>query len=52
MAKKKETIQDIIDRIDEDLMTLRDKVEELEDNACDHDDDDMDEDEDEDEDEE
>ncbi len=31
MAKKKqETVSDIIDRIEEDLMTLRDKVEELE----------------------
>lgn len=49
MAKKKETIQDIIDRIEDDLITLRDKVQELEDKACDHDDDDMDEDEDEDE---
>lgn len=40
MAKKKqETIQDIIDRIEEDLITLRDKAQELEDNACDHDDD-------------
>jgi len=38
MAKKKEeTIQDIIDRIEEDLITLRDKVQDLEDNACDHD---------------
>ncbi len=41
MAKKKETIQDIIDRIEEDLITLRDKAEELEEKACDHDDDDM-----------
>lgn len=49
MAKKKETIQDIIDRIEEDLITLRDKAQDLEDKACDHDDDDMDEDEDEDE---
>ena len=40
MAKKKEeTIQDIIDRIEEDLITLRDKVQDLEDNACDHDED-------------
>lgn len=42
MAKKKETIQDIIDRIEEDLITLRDKAQDLEDKACDHDDDDMD----------
>jgi hypothetical protein len=37
--KKEETIQDIIDRLEEDLMTLRDKVELLEEKACDHDDD-------------
>ena len=39
MAKKKkeETIQDIMDRIDEDLMTLRDKVEELENQDSDDD---------------
>jgi hypothetical protein len=31
MAKKKEeTLSDIIDRIEEDLITLRDKVDELE----------------------
>jgi hypothetical protein len=31
MAKKKEeTLTDIIDRIEEDLITLRDKVEEME----------------------
>ena len=36
MAKKKqETVSDIIDRIEEDLMTLRDKVEELENHECD-----------------
>ena len=53
MAKKKEeTIQDIIDRIEEDLITLRDKVIELEDSKCDHDEDDYEDDEDEDEDEE
>lgn len=35
MAKKKqETVSDIIDRIEEDLMTLRDKVEELENHEC------------------
>jgi len=35
MGKKKEdTIQDIIDRLEEDLITLRDKVQELEDNQC------------------
>ena len=37
--KKKETIQDIIDRMEEDLITIRDKAQELEDGACDHDDD-------------
>jgi hypothetical protein len=37
--KKEETIQDIIDRIEEDLITIRDKAQELEDSACDHDDD-------------
>lgn len=37
VKKKEETIQDIIDRIEEDLITLRDKVEDLEDSACDHD---------------
>lgn len=39
MAKKKkeETIQDIMDRIDEDLMTLRDKVDELENQDSDDD---------------
>jgi len=30
MGKKKETIQDIIDRMNEDLESLRDKVDELE----------------------
>ena len=39
MAKKKETIQDIIDRIEEDIITLRDKAIELEDSKCDHDED-------------
>ena len=50
MAKKpkNETIQDIIDRIEEDLITLRDKVIELEDHECDSDSDDDFEDEDED----
>ena len=52
MAKKKETIQDIIDRIEEDIITLRDKAIELEDSKCDHDEDDYEDDEDEDEDEE
>jgi hypothetical protein len=53
MAKKKQSIEDIMDRIQEDLDTLRDKVIELEDNQCqcnDNDedlDDDIDEDEDE-----
>ena len=41
MAKKKqETVSDIIDRIEEDLMTLRDKVEELENHECEEDEDD------------
>ena len=46
MAKKKkqETVSDIIDRIEEDLMTLRDKVEELENHECDGDEDDSEED--------
>lgn len=50
MAKKpkNETIQDIIDRIEEDLITLRDKAIELEDHECDSDSDDNFEDEDED----
>jgi hypothetical protein len=30
MAKKKETLQDILDRIQEDIDTIREKVEELE----------------------
>ena len=36
MAKKKkeETIQDIMDRIQEDIDILRDKAQELEDNQC------------------
>ena len=52
MAKKKQSIEDIMDRIQEDLDTLRDKVIELEDNQCQcNDDEDIDEDEDEDEDE-
>jgi hypothetical protein len=44
MAKKpkNETIQDIIDRIEEDLITLRDKAIELEDHECDSDSDDDD----------
>jgi len=37
---KNETIQDIIDRIEEDLITLRDKAIELEDHECDSDSDD------------
>lgn len=50
MAKKpkNETIQDIIDRIEEDLITLRDKAIELEDHECDSDSNDDFEDEDED----
>lgn len=49
MAKKpkNETIQDIIDRIEEDLISLRDKVTELEDHECDSNSDDDFEDEDE-----
>jgi len=44
MAKKKqETVSDIIDRIEEDLMTLRDKVEELENHECEEDEDDSEE---------
>ena len=34
MAKKKQSIEDIMDRIQEDLDTLRAKVIELEDNQC------------------
>ena len=45
MAKKKETIQDILDRINEDIETIREKVEELESHECDNDDDFEDEDE-------
>ena len=44
MAKKKETIQDILDRINEDIETIREKVEELEsENDSDFDDEDEDE---------
>jgi hypothetical protein len=55
MAKKKkvETIQDIMDRIQEDIDILRDKAQDLEDNQCrcdSSDDDDFLDDEDEDED--
>lgn len=39
MGKKKETIQDIMDRIQEDIETLRDKVEILENHECDADED-------------
>ena len=50
MAKKKQSIEDIMDRIQEDLDTLRDKVIELEDNQCQcNDDEDLDDDTDEDE---
>jgi hypothetical protein len=58
MAKKKkvDTIQDIMDRIQEDIDILRDKAIDLEDNQCECDssdsDDDFSDDEDEDEDEE
>ena len=53
MAKKKQSIEDIMDRIQEDLDTIRDKVIELEDNQCqcNNDDEDLDDDIDEDEDE-
>ena len=47
MPKKRETIGDILDRIEEDLMTLREKVEEEMENQEDHDDDDSYDDEDE-----
>jgi hypothetical protein len=44
MAKKpkNETIQDILDRIEEDLISIRDKAEELENHECDSDSDDED----------
>ena len=35
--KKSETIQDILDRIQEDIDTIRDKAEELENHDCDSD---------------
>ena len=38
--KKSETIQDILDRIQEDIDTIRDKAEELENHDCDSDSDD------------
>jgi|LakMenE01Jun11ns_1017448.scaffolds.fasta_scaffold9745415_3 hypothetical protein len=46
VKKKKEDIQDIMDRIQEDLDTLRDRVIDLEDNQCqcDNDDEDLDDD--------
>lgn len=47
MPKKKETIEDILDRIEEDLMTLRAKVEEEMEDQEDYDDDDSYDDEDE-----
>ena len=40
--KKEETIQDIMDRIQEDLDILRDKAQDLEDNQCQCDDSDSD----------
>lgn len=44
MAKKKETIQDILDRINDDIETIREKVEELEsENESDFNDEDEDE---------
>ena len=39
MGKKKETIQDIMDSIQADIETLRDKVEVLENHDCDSDED-------------
>lgn len=48
--KKQETLQDVIDRIEEDLISLREKAEELEDNQCECPDEDEDLDEDSDED--
>ena len=43
MAKKpkNETIQDILDRIEEDLISIRDKADAFEDHDCDSDDDDF-----------
>ena len=38
---KNETIQDILDRIEEDLITIRDKADAFEDHDCDSDDDDF-----------
>jgi hypothetical protein len=54
MAKKpkNETIQDILDRIEEDLISIRDKADEFENHDCDSDDDFEDDDSDEDSDEE
>ena len=45
MAKKKETLQDILDRIQEDIDTIREKIEELESQTDGSDFDDEDEDE-------
>jgi len=39
--QKNETIQDILDRIEEDLITIRDKADAFEDHDCDSDDDDF-----------
>ena len=49
--KKSETIQDILDRIQEDIDTIREKAEELENHDCDSDSDSDDDFDDEDEDE-
>ena len=38
---KNETIQDILDRIEEDLISIRDKADAFEDHDCDSDDDDF-----------
>lgn len=40
--KKNETIQDILDRIQEDIDAIRDKAEELENHDCDSDSDESD----------
>ena len=37
--KKEETIQDILDRIEEDIQTIRDKVDEMEDEDMEDEDD-------------
>ncbi len=44
MVKKKETIEDILNRIEDDLITIREKLDELEDQNSDDEDEDEDED--------